>query len=64
VARRHIFQQGSPGGEFICAPPDHSPRATSKLDLGCIIYHMHMFPRALPAPKKLTDNVASDAGLF
>ena len=43
------------------------PRATSKVDvfgLGCVIYHMHMYPRTLPEPDSLDDDVASRAGLF
>jgi serine/threonine protein kinase len=53
--------------EVVRAPAGQPPRATSKLDvygLGCVIYHMHMYPRILPEPERLDDDVASRAGLF
>jgi serine/threonine protein kinase len=53
--------------EVVWAQAGQPPRATSKLDvygLGCVIYHMHMYPRTLPEPARLDDNVASRAGLF
>jgi serine/threonine protein kinase len=53
--------------EVVRAPSGQPPRTTNKLDvfaLGCVIYHMHMYPRVLPEPKTVNDDVASRAGLF
>ena len=53
--------------EVMRAPSGQLPRATSKLDVfgvGCVIYHMHMYPRVLPEPETICDDVASQAGLF
>jgi serine/threonine protein kinase len=61
------YSAGYAAPEVVRAPSGQPPRATSKLDvygLGCVIYHMHMYPRTLPEPKRLDDDVASRAGLF
>ena len=53
--------------EMVCASEGRPLRATSKLDvysLGCVIYHMHYFPRALPMPKSPTFEVAGCDALF
>jgi serine/threonine protein kinase len=61
------YTAGYAAPEVVWAQPGQPPRATSKLDvygLGCVIYHMHMYPRTLPEPERLGDDVASRAGLF
>jgi len=61
------YTAGYAAPEVVRAPAGQPPRATSKLDvygLGCVIYHMHMYPRTLPEPERLDDDVASQAGLF
>jgi serine/threonine protein kinase len=61
------YSAGYAAPEVVRAPSGQPPRATSKLDvfgLCCVIYHMHMYPRALPEPDNIYDNVASRAGLF
>jgi serine/threonine protein kinase len=60
------YSAGYAAPELIQAPPGQPPRATHKLDvfgLGCVIYHMHMYPRALPEAESANDNVASRSGL-
>jgi serine/threonine protein kinase len=61
------YSAGYAAPEVVRAPSGQLPRATSKLDvfgLGCVIYHMHMYPRTLPVPKSINDEITSDAGLF
>jgi serine/threonine protein kinase len=61
------YSAGYAAPEVVRAPPGQPPRANHKLDvygLGCVIYHMHMYPRALPEPRWANDNVASRRGLF
>jgi serine/threonine protein kinase len=61
------YSAGYAAPEVVRAPPGQPPRATSKLDvfgLGCVIYHMHLYPRALPEPEHLNDDVASCVDLF
>ena len=61
------YSAGYAAPEVLCAPAGQPPRATSKLDvygLGCVIYHMHMYPRALPEPESLGDEVAAQDKLF
>ena len=53
--------------EVVCAPQGSSPRAMHKLDvfgLGCVLFHMHMYPRALRAPRSLEDEVAGNGAQF
>jgi serine/threonine protein kinase len=61
------YTAGYAAPEVVRAQPGQPPRATNKLDvygLGCVIYHMHMYPRVLPEPERLDEDVASRAGLF
>jgi serine/threonine protein kinase len=61
------YSAGYAAPEVVRTPAGQSPRATSKLDvfgLGCVIYHMHMYPRSLPEPENLADDVASRLGIF
>jgi serine/threonine protein kinase len=61
------YSAGYAAPEVVRAPSGQPPRAASKLDvfgLGCVIYHMHMYPRALPEPKSVDDDVANRAGLY
>ena len=61
------YSTGCAAPEVVQAPSGQPPRATSKLDvfgLGCVIFHMHMYPRALPEPEDINDDVAGHADLF
>jgi len=61
------YSAGYAAPEVVRAPPGQPPRTTSKLDvfgLGCVIYRMHMYPRALPEPETMNDEVAGRADLF
>jgi serine/threonine protein kinase len=62
------YSVGYAAPEVVCTPSGSPPpRATSKLDvfgLGCVIYHMHMYPRALLQPENMNDDVVSRPGLF
>jgi hypothetical protein len=61
------YTAGYAAPEVVCAPTGRPPRATSKLDvfgLGCVIFHMHMYPRVLPSAATLQAEVASHSGLF
>ena len=61
------YSAGYAAPEVVCASAGVPPRATHKLDvygLGCVIFHMHMYPRALREPASLQDNVAAADDIF
>ena len=61
------FSAGYAAPEVACAAAGAPPRATHKLDvfgLGCVIYHMHMYPRALREATSLEDELAATEGVF
>ena len=61
------YSKGYAAPELLCAAEGAAPRATHKLDmfgLGCVIYHMHMYPRELREPKGQEDAVAGDDSVF
>jgi len=65
-----LVQHATPGyaaNEVMFGTPDAPFRASSKQDvfsLGCVIYHMHMYPRSLREPQRRDDDVTDQGSVL
>lgn len=64
---RLYFTSGYAAPELVHCSVGSTSLPTHKLDifgLGCVIFHMHMYPRTLPHPRDAHDNVAEPEEMF
>jgi serine/threonine protein kinase len=61
------FSSGYAAPELVHCPVDSITPPSHKLDifgLGCVVFHMHMYPRTLPHPRHAHDSVAEPEEMF